>query len=141
MLSVNSTDVRKEFGGYIDTIVRKKPIFIKRSRDYIMGISIDMAKELVKDITFQYERFVEKDGSITLSLVDFDIVVNATDDNKAIDSLLRDLKEYAEEYYNDIEYWSSDKNRKSQFPCILKVLMSNEKDELKESLSCLVGKN
>lgn len=141
MLSVNSTDVRKEFGGYIDIIIRKKPIFIKRSRDYIMGISIEMAKELIKDIIFQYERFVENDNSITLSLLDFDIVVNAENDDKAIDLLLKDLSEYAEDYYHEIEYWSSDKNRKSQFPHILKVLMSNDKDELKGSLSCLTGKN
>lgn len=141
MLSVNSTKVRKDFGGYIDTIVRRKPIFIKRSRDYIMGISIDMAKELVKDITFQYERFVEKDGSITLSLVDFDIVVNADKENDSIDLLIKELREYAEDYYNEIEYWSSDKNRKNQFPGILKVLMSNREDELKETFLCLIGKN
>jgi hypothetical protein len=52
MLVVNATDVRKNFGRYIDEIVRSKPIFIKRSRDYFMGISMDMTKELVKDVFF-----------------------------------------------------------------------------------------
>lgn len=63
MLTVNATDVRKDFGRYIDKIVRSKPIFIKRSRDYFMGISIDMAKELIKDVVFSADKYVEDDGS------------------------------------------------------------------------------
>lgn len=140
MFAINSTEVRKEFGGYIDIIIRKKPVFIKRSRDYIMGISIDMAKELVKDIKFEFEKYIENDGSVTLSFVDFDFVVNGSDFEKAICLLIKDLREYAEEYYNDIEYWSTDVNRKNHLPSILKVLMTDD-EELRESLLCLAGES
>lgn len=79
-----------------------------------MGISIDMAKELVRDIVFTADRYVEDDGSVTLSLQNFDIVVNDIDNQSAMDSLVKELKEYALEFYEDIEFWGSDKNRREQ---------------------------
>lgn len=141
MLSVNATDVRKDFGKYIDKIVRSKPIFIKRSRDYFMGISIDMAKELTKDVIFIADKYVEDDGSITLSLRDFDIVVNGKDEASALNSLINDLREYASEYYEDIEFWGSDINRRRQFNKIIKVLLTDDDKEMKESIICQPGKN
>ena len=141
MLVVNATDVRKDFGRYIDEIVRTKPIFIKRSRDYFMGISIDMAKELVNDVVFTADKYIEDDGSVTLSLHDFDIVVNDKDESSALDSLSKDLREYALEFYEDIKFWSSDINRRKQLKKILKVLLTNDNEELKESIVCQVGRN
>jgi len=141
MLAVNATDVRKDFGRYIDEIVRVKPIFIKRSRDYFMGISLNMATELVKDVVFTADKYIEDDYSVTLSLHDFDIVMNDSDESSALDSLIEDLKEYALEFYEDIEYWSSDINRRKQLPKILKILLTNDNEELKESIICQVGRS
>lgn len=57
MQSVNATDVRKDFGKYIDEIVRTKPIMVKRSRDYFLGISVEMMLELVEDEVFRQPPF------------------------------------------------------------------------------------
>ena len=57
MQSVNATDVRKDFGKYIDEIVRCKPIMVKRSRDYFLGISVEMMLELVEDEVFSATTF------------------------------------------------------------------------------------
>ncbi|QAT60555.1 hypothetical protein EQM13_02665 [Acidilutibacter cellobiosedens] len=141
MLSINATDMRKNFGKYIDEIVRTKPIFVKRSRDCFMGISIEMAKELVKDVTFTVDKYIEKDNSVTLSLNGFDLVVNEKDETTAINSLIKDFREYALEYYKDIEFWSSDMNRRNQMKSILKVLLTDNDEEIRESFVCQVGKN
>lgn len=141
LIAINATDMRKNFGGYIDEIVRTKPIFVKRSRDYFMGISIEMARELVKDITFIVNKYIEEDNSITLDLKDFDLVVNEENEEKAIDSLVKDLREYSVEYYQDIKFWASDLNRKKQMKSILKVLLIEDDNELKESFVCQAGKS
>jgi hypothetical protein len=141
MLTVNATDVRKDFGRYIDKIVRSKPIFIKRSRDYFMGISIDMAKELIKDVVFSADKYVEDDGSVTLSLHDFDIVVNDKDESLALDSLIKNLREYALEFYEDIEFWGSDINRRKQLKRILKILLTDDDEEMKENIVCQLGRS
>lgn len=141
MLIINATDVRKDFGRYIDKIVRSKPIFVKRSRDYFMGISIEMAKELVRDVVFSVDEYIEEDGSVTLSLNEFDIVVNEKNKVAAMDSLIKDLREYALEYYENMEFWASDINRKKQMKKILKVLLISDDKEIKESFVFQVGKN
>lgn len=106
-----------------------------------MGISLNMARELVKDVVFTADKYIEDDYSVTLSLHDFDIVMNDSDESSALDSLIEDLKEYALEFYEDIEYWSSDINRRKQLPKILKILLTNDNEELKESIICQVGRS
>lgn len=47
---MNATDTKKEIARYIDEIVRVKLIFVRRSRDYFRGISINIEKKLAKNI-------------------------------------------------------------------------------------------
>ena len=141
MLAVNSADVRKDWGSFIDDVVRTKPIVVKRSRDYFMGISISMVEELLKNIKFNYEKYKEDDNSYTLALKDIDIVVNAETLDKALNLLISDLKEYSLEYYNDLNYWHSAPNRKAHFPLVLKTLVCNSDDKLKREFICLVGQS
>lgn len=139
MLAFNSTDVRKDWGNFIDNVIRKKPMVVKRSRDYFMSISIPMVEELLKDIKFKVEEFIEDDTSYTLSLKDIDIAVNAATLDEALDLLLKDLKEYCLDYYEDLDYWHSAPNRKDHFSLVLKILISNSDDELKKEFICQAG--
>jgi len=141
MIAVNSAEVRKDWGTFIDNVVRKKPIVVKRSRDYFMGISISMVEELLKDVKFKFEEFKENDNSYTLSLEDIDIAVNAATFDEALDLLVSDLKEYCLEYYDELDYWHSAPNRKAHFPLVLKTLVCKSDDELKKEFICLAGQN
>ena len=141
MQSVNATDMRKDFGKYIDEIVRTKPVMVKRSRDYFLGISVDMMLELVEDVVFRAETFLEDDGSVTLSLVDYDLVVNGKDREDALTAMVTDLREYAQEYYDNIHFWSSDLLRRKQIKGILKVLLTEKDEALKESIRCQAGES
>lgn len=72
---------------------------------------------------------MEDDGTVTLALDHYDLVVNGTDQESALDSMVAELREYAEEYYDNIRFWSSDPLRKKQIKGILKVLLT-VKDEI-----------
>jgi len=115
MKTIKSTEMRKDFSFYIDEIVRRKPVFVKRSRDLFLGISFEMMKDLVSDIGFTAMMYMESDGSITLSLNEFDIVVNGKNQEEALNRLVNDLKEYAEEYYEQIEFWYNDPTAQGSF--------------------------
>ena len=41
MLTLNATDVRKEWSTVIDNTIREKPQFIRRTRDYMMLADIE----------------------------------------------------------------------------------------------------
>jgi len=139
MLTVNSTDVRKDFGTFIDNVTRKKPIVVKRSRDLFMGISITMMEELLRNIKFEFNVFIEEDKSYTLSLDSLSIAVNARTYEETIDLLISNVKEYCSEYYEDLDFWHSAPNRKSHFPYVIKTLVSESDEELKKDFICLAG--
>lgn len=136
---LNSTDVRKDFGTFIDNVTRKKPIMVKRSRDLFMGISITMMEELLKDIKFEFHAYIEEDKSYTLSLDALTIAVNGKTYDEALNLLIHDVREYSMEYYDDLDYWHSAPNRKAHFPYVIKTLVSNSDDELKRDFICLDG--
>lgn len=124
-----ATDVRKEWGSFIDNVAHKKPQFVKRSRDMIFSTNLEMLEGILEPYTFTFSEFVEEDDSVTLSLNEIDIVVNGETKEDSLNILENDLKEYAQEYYDDFEYYFSSLNRKSHYPYVLKVLLAMEKGQ------------
>ena len=62
-------------------------------------------------MVFQVTVYTEGDGSITLSMDDMDLVVNAPSKEAAIKALCRDIVEYAEEYRKEFAAYSAAPNR------------------------------
>jgi hypothetical protein len=106
-----------------------------------MGISLEMAKELVSDVKFEMVQYTEDDGSVTLSLEGYDLVVNGEDVEVALDIMSRDLREYALEYYENIDFWGSDQQRRAQLKSILRILLATDDQELRKSFQCRVGRS
>jgi len=139
--AINATDVRKDWGRFIDSVVRNKPKFIKRSRDYIFAASIDMLNEMLKEYTLTATVYEEENGTITAELEEIDIAANGSTEEEALDILASDLQEYAEEYYNEFEYWYSAPNRKAHLPYVLKVLLQDETEDILSMIKCQTGKS
>ncbi len=64
MLTMNATDVRKNWSEISENAIREKPQFIKKTRDYMMLSSMEFVNELLSDYTFSAVKYKEKDGSI-----------------------------------------------------------------------------
>ncbi len=139
--AINATDVRKDWGRFIDSVVRNKPKFIKRSRDYIFAASTDMLNEMLKEYTLTATVYEEENGTITAELEEIDIAANGSTEEEALDILTSDLQEYAEEYYNEFEYWYNAPNRKAHLPYVLKVLLQEETKDILSMIKCQAGKS
>jgi len=126
MIFVNATDVRKKFSLFIDKAVREKPVFIRRTRDTLVLARLDLLNALVDNYTFTAERFVESDGSITLSSDQIDVIANAPTEAEAVAELASDLREYAMDYYDHFSEWSVAPNRKGHLPYVIKLLITND---------------
>ena len=114
---LNATDVRKNWSVTLDSVLHERPAYIKRTRDSVALVNMETMKEILRGYSFEATEYSEDDGSITLSLIDMDIVVNAPDEKEARDRLAVDIKEYAEEYYDNYSIWSVSPNRKKRRPC------------------------
>lgn len=124
---LNATDVRANFGGFIDTIVREKPQAIKRNRDVILAFSKQQMKELLSiyELTFEYEQ--DEDGRYAGSIEQIEDIVA---DGETIDELkielARNLVEYAIDYENNYSRYYNTPNRHKHAPYVLRVLLEND---------------
>ena len=141
MLAMSSSDVRRDWSSVLDCVIRRKPVFIRRTRDNMMLCSVEMAAQLVGNVSIVAEQFTEDDGSITLSAGVLDIVAHGADLDSAKCALANNIMEYAEEYYQEFELYSRAPNRKAHLPYVMKALTAKSPKELEEAVVCRDGKN
>ncbi|MCL2811918.1 MAG: hypothetical protein FWD25_08545 [Clostridia bacterium] len=139
MVSMNATAVRNTFSSVIDTVVRERPVFIQRTRDHLMLANLNLIETLTSNCAFTAERYQEGDGSITLTLDQIDIAVNAPSEPEAIMALAGDLHEYALDYYEHYPVWSISPNRKGHLPFIVKVLITDDLKKIGDMITCRAG--
>lgn len=141
MLAMNATDVRKEWSSVVDSVVRDRPTFIKRTRDRMWLSNLDTMAEILDAYSFTADRFIEEDGSVTLSLNELDLVENAPTEVEARTLLAGSIMEYATEYYENYSFYSKAQNRKKHVPYVFKALITDDIDKLGEGILCRDGKN
>ena len=141
MLTMNATDVRKNWSEVSDTVIRTRPQFIKRTRDYMMLSNIEFLENILTAYTYTAIKLSEEDGSITLSLNEIDLVENAPTLNEAKHQLAEAILEYATDYYNEFNLWSSAPNRKGHIPYVFKALIMDDVQKIEECILCQTGKN
>lgn len=140
MIVMNSADVRREWSSVMDTAIRRKPVFVKRTRDYMMLADTGLIARLLDGVKFYADEYSEDDGSVTLALRDMDIAVNGADGAEARSALVSAILEYAEEYYDSFELYSASPNRAPHLPYVIKALAASSPKELEASIVCQAGR-
>jgi len=138
MLTINATQVRKDWSAILDTVTREKPIFIKRTRDEMFLANIGFLDEILSLYKFHANIFVEENGSITISLDEIDLVENAPTERDAIHKLAASIHEYSQDYYEDYGYWAKG-HRKAHMPYVFKALMIGDIHKIGGLIECRHG--
>lgn len=141
MLLMSATEVRKEWSSVIDSVTRRRPAFIKRTRDNMVLASTETLSTMLDAVRYDASVFYEDDGSITLSLDAIDIVVNDASIEAAKKLLVKEIVEYAEEFYANYEVYSIAPNRKAHLPYVMKALIADDLNKLEDAVVCHDGKN
>lgn len=141
MLMEQATIVRKEWSATCDSVIHKKPKFIKRTRDKMWLSNLETMSEILQAYQFSALRYVEDDNSITLSLNEIDLIENGKDEKEARLKLGQSILEYSFDYYNEYETYSHSLNRKKHIPYIFKALIIDDPQKIGDMLQCQDGKN
>jgi hypothetical protein len=142
MLTLNATDVRRDWSTVLESVVRDKPQFIKRTRDYMVLTDLKLFESLLSVYQFTAVKYEEEDGTITLSLNEMDLAENGRTEEEARRLLGKSILEYAEDFYGDFNLYSAAPNRKDHVPYILKALSIDDSSKIGDSLLlCQAGKN
>ena len=140
MLMEQATNVRKEWSAVCDSVVHEKPKFIKRTRDKLWFSNLDTMMGTAGSL-YAPEKYIEDDGSITLSLNEIDLVENGENEQEARLALGKAILEYSSDYYEDYAFYSKSPNRKGHIPYIFKALIMDNPELIGESVQCHDGKN
>ncbi|MCD8222680.1 MAG: hypothetical protein LUD07_10980 [Clostridiales bacterium] len=141
MFMRQATDVRKQWSLVCDGVIHEKPAFIKRTRDRMWFSNLDTMSEILSAYQYTADRFVEEDGSITLSLNEMDLVENGKDEKEARTKMGRSILDYSNDYYAEYEQYSHSPNRKKHIPYIFKALIMDDPEQIGDSIQCQDGKN
>lgn len=128
---INATDVRKDWGRFIDNVVRLKPSLVKRNRDYLAAMSLEHLEVVLTPYRFTLEYEKEADGSLSGSLKELDIIANAASLGALKTELTKELIEYAQEYMDEFDKYYGAPNRKAHFPYIMRVLIQKDEDAVR----------
>ena len=140
MLTLNATQVRNDWSSVVDSVIREKPAFIKRTRDYMFLSDVSVLEEFLSAYTFHAKTFIENDGSITISLDEIDLVENGVNKAEALSKLSSEILDYSEDYYKDYTFWAKG-SRKSHLPYVFRALIVNDPGKIGELIECRPGKN
>jgi len=125
MKLLNASEVRSDFSSFVDTVVRERPMVFKRNRDHVLSISIEQASSLLESYRFKANLIPEEDGSTTITLEDFDLVVNAPDHDLALLRMAEELVDYSQDYLDQFALYFKTTNRKKHFPYVMKVALAD----------------
>ena len=139
MLTMNATDVRKHWSEVSESVIREKPTFIKKTRDYMMLSNIDFIGTLLSGYEFSAKEYIEDDGSVTLSLNEMPLVENGATRKEAIVNLSNALLEYVVDFYNEFHIYSNAPNKKSEIPYVFKALILDDAEKIGACIKCQAG--
>ena len=80
MLMEQASTVRREWSAVCDSVIHGKPKFIKRTHDKMWLSNLEIMLDILEAYQFTAVRYIEGDGSVTLSLNEIDIIENGKDD-------------------------------------------------------------
>lgn len=135
IVSKNLLEISQSLNSLFDFVTKEKPIFIERSQDDILIISAKMLHNFFANLKFTISLFREEDGSFTGTLEELDLIENAQTKEDCLISVLKAMKEYAQDFYDEFSLWSSAPNRKGHIPYVLKILSSSD-SQLMEDVIC-----
>lgn len=141
MLMEQATTVRKEWSTVCDSVIHEKPKFIKRTRDKMWFSNLETMSEILNAYHFSAIKYVEEDGSVTLSLNEIDLIENGINEQDARLHLGKSILEYSLDYYNDYETYSHSPNRKGHIPYIFKALIIDNPEKIGDMIQCHDGEN
>jgi hypothetical protein len=123
---LNLSDVRDRISEvFTDAVVRHRPVPIARSgKDVGVLLGLEEIARLVEGISFEPEVFKE-DEAVSVWLPEFQVYGRGKDLAAARVDLLDEVRDYVQEYVEEIDAYRAAPNRRAHFPHVIKALVAD----------------
>ena len=113
------------------------------TKDNISEILNDEFLEIILEpYKFTVEKEVsEEDGLVILCLDEIEFLITWGDsEDEALTEMAKEILGHAEDYFGELDYWYSG-NGKKHAPYLLKAILINDVEKIKELIICRPGEN
>lgn len=114
--------------------MREKPVFIKRTRDFVLMTELKLMEELLRDYDLHAGLMKEEDGTVTVSLEEIDLTINAETEVAAKIKIQEEIYQYSLDYYDNFDLWSKAPNRRKHMRYVLRALILNDDNKIGEMI-------
>jgi hypothetical protein len=133
LIADKSSDVRQNWSEFMDSVIHKSPKFVQRNeRDVFMAMNFEYLSAMLYDVRYSVE--VEHDqeaGEYVATMNEFWFVEAGESEEEAIHKLAQQLLDYAQDYYKELDMHFHAPNLKTQFPKVIKALITNDVEGIK----------
>jgi len=139
----SATVVRNNFSDTIDKAIYDRPQFINRTKDLALLVGAELLNNILSSAVIHYSAEYDKSSKtyvLTNAEID-DILASGETLEDALNDLSNNLLEYAHEYYDEFGLYSRTPNRKAHLPYVIRILMLENPQNVKEMLVCQNGKS
>lgn len=121
VLARDATEVRRNFGEFLDEVLHGRPQTITRYDDVVIALSLRHLKALLEHISFTMEYEKESDMSVSGSILELPLCENADSVEELKTILVDAMLAYAETYLAEFKRCFNSPVLDKQLPYILKV--------------------
>lgn len=140
---IGVSDIRKNWAEFFtDAVYKYKLIVLSRhdkEKAFLLGeklldsiLEVALESSLTKP---KCELLHEEDGSITLHYLPLDLLANEMNYEEAVDDLISQAKDYAEDYLADLNLYMKDKARKAHLPLLILIATADSDEEIRNILN------
>ena len=139
MKSVNSSELRKDFGVELDNVYENKiPLIVKKkiaggTKDFFI-ISDDVMLMMLKELKFNVYVTKEDSGDIILEFKELELLSYGSTMEEAVQTLIQSINVYAEDYTKNIHLYFYSPNRSNHIIYLIKI-WSMAPEELHKSFN------
>ena len=130
MNKINVTDARKDMSSFFDSVIHEKPIILKRRKYEAVLVERSLLSMMLEYATINVST-LENNGKWTYRAKDLDIIAQGETKIEAEDNLCDALYNYACDVYDNFMYYYYGQNIKSRLPYVFRILLCEEKQEIK----------
>jgi hypothetical protein len=128
--SLNITEFRRLIGPtFSEAVQRHRPVKIDRARESGVLFGAAEALALVANRRFHPEVYREQ-GAVSIWLPEFALYGRGASFSAARDDLIGEVRDYVEEYLDEVELYSRAPNRADHFPFVIRAWLADASGEL-----------
>jgi uncharacterized protein (UPF0305 family) len=134
LIADKSSDVRKNWAQFMDSVIHKSPKFVQRNeRDVFMAMNFEYLSAMLNDVRCDVKIEHNREaGEYVATMDQFWFVEAGKSEDEAIHNLAEQLLDYAQDYYQELDMHFHAPNLKQQFPQVIKALITNDVEGIKQ---------